>query len=247
MKKVILLILLLTVVTSTFSACGDTPATESSSESATNKVVAITTTTFEKKSETSSLSTETESVSVTTPSVSEKQSKTETTVEPVNEKKLNLDLLSDIGLTYREIMAKRGERISVFTEGGGFRYQFKNGYGLYGWLISAVYEEGNWPKDENGDWIGIDDLPSPSENNKCESIIEIKPEYLFLGMTKSMAASEIGEIYGIKYVETQSADGWNGWGFVSIFSYKDIEINIYTNEKEKIDLDSEVNLFLNDQ
>ena len=140
MKKIILLVLSITLITSTFSACGDTPATDSSSESATSKVVAITTTTTtsEKKSETSSLSTETESVAETTPSVPETQSKIETTVEPVNEKKLNLDLLSDIGLTYGEISAKRGERTDVYVWKGNMFYSFKDGYGGYAWGLNEL-------------------------------------------------------------------------------------------------------------
>ena len=235
MKKVILLILSLAVVTSTFSACGDTPATESSSESATNKVVAITTTTTtsEKKSETSSLSTETESVAETTPSVSEMQSKIETTVDPVSEKKLNLDLLSDIGLTYGEIKAKRGEDTQRIESEGGYRFIHENGYGEYGWSGEADMV---W--NENG-------IKEVKEQAECKQIWNIKPEILFLGMTKSMTVSEIEEVYGIKYDSTHTRtdrDEIPTGEYILIFYFNNIKISVFTTGKDNVNSDSYINI-----
>lgn len=233
MKKVILLILLLTVVTSTFSACGDTPATESSSESATNKVVAITTTTSEKKSETSSLSTETESVAETTPSVPETQGKTETTPEPVSEKKMNLDLLSDIGLTYGEISAKRGGATQRIEGEGGYRFILENGYGEYCWSGEADMV---W--NENG-------IKEVKEQAECKQIWNIKPETMFLGMTKSMTVSEIEEIYGIKYERTHirsDRDEIPTGEYILIFYFNNIKISVFTTDKDNVNSDSYINI-----
>lgn len=218
MKKVILLILLLTVVTSTFSACGDTPATESSSESATNKVVAITTTTSEKKSETSSLSTETESVAETTPSVPETQGKTETTPEPVSEKKMNLNLLSDIGLTYGEISAKRGKLTSAYFEGGGIIYVFENGYGGYSWS-DIDYEGVNYPipTDENNVMAG-DVSPLPKSQAKCGGMWYVQAKDIFLGLDQSVTAAEIEKMYNVEHYKSEDAAPY---GYGTNFIYED--------------------------
>lgn len=195
MKKIILLVLSITLITSTFSACGDTPATDSSSESATSKVVAITTTTTtsEKKSETSSLSTETESVAETTPSVSETQSKIETTVEPVNEKKLNLDLLSDIGLTYEEIGKIHGNLKEVFKlPSGNFCYTFMQGQIGYIWGFDKVYKvEGS-----------SENILLPNTDEKCQSILIFESKDFFLGLNSSVSSYELEKLYDVTHISS---------------------------------------------
>ena len=187
MKKVILLILLLTVVTSTFSACGDTPATESSSESATSKVVAITTTS-EKDSETSYVATETESAVETTPAVSETQSKTETNPEPVSEKKLNLDLLSDIGLTYGQIKEKYGNVSDSRYNEGSHCFIFERSEAYY-WFEYTHY-------------LGINEGDIPRDDEKSIAIDYVYAKNIFLGLESTLSASEIETFYNLNYLGT---------------------------------------------
>jgi hypothetical protein len=273
MRKICLLSLTLASLTAILCACGNTnTATDSenkkessqttvSKSTSTNGKTETSTTNSEtvKRTETSSDLNETENTSETNAEIAETESSSElsaeipvtednkeTNAEPVINHQLNLDLLSDIGLNYDEIAGKRGKRLDIFSDAGGFSYLFKNGSGTYGWPISAVYEEGNWPKDANGNFIKIEDLPKPNAEKKCGIIKNIKTENLLLGITNAMTVSEIEKIYGIKCVDTKSADGWNGWKYVSTFLYGDIEINIYTNEEGKIALDSEVDLLKKD-
>ncbi|NLJ58501.1 MAG: hypothetical protein GX339_06620 [Tissierellia bacterium] len=225
MKKALFLILPLAVTLLIFNGC-NVATTNSSSESATNKVVAITTTTSETESKTSSVSTEKESAVETTLSVPETQSKTETTVEPVNEKKLNLDLLSDIGLTYEEIKAKRGERTDVYVWKGNMFYSFKDGYGGYAWGLNELDygqellsgESFLLPRNENGDLI-ISDTPSPKLDSKCFLIQYAQVKDLFLGLDQSVNTSELEQLYLVKHKE----DGWDAHDstYFSFFMYED--------------------------
>jgi len=212
MKKALFLILPLAVILLIFNSC-NVATTNSSNESATNKVIAITTTS-EKDSKTSSVATETENVVETTLSVPETQSKIETTVESVNEKKLNLDLLSDIGATYEEIKAKRGEQLWVFVKSGGVLYGFKDGYGGYGWgledlnygreLLSGESFPLPW-SDENGYLIN-EESPLPKGEINCNIIWYIQAKDLFLGLEQSATTSEVEENYNVNHDQ----DGWDG-------------------------------------
>ena len=195
MKKVILLLLSLTLITLIFSACGDTPATESSSESATNMVVAITTTTSEKDSETSYVATEKESAVETTLSVPERQSETETETspEPVSEKKLNLDLLSDIGLTYEGIGKIHGNLKEVFKlPNGSFCYTFMQGQVGYIWGFDKVYKvEGS-----------SENILLPNTDEKCQSILIFESKDFFLGLNSSVSSSELEKLYDVTHISS---------------------------------------------
>lgn len=161
-------------------------------------------------------------------------------------KKLNLDLISDIGLTYTQILKKRGSLVKVVRYGGGLSYSFNDGYGGYHWGYENLdYGQEVKPgeafpiaNDGTGSVI-VEKAPLPKEHIKC-FYVQTTPKYLFLGMENSSTISEIKEVYGIKDISTQSANGYDGWEYVSSFQYESINVVIYTHEKENFDLNAQV-------
>jgi len=234
MNKV-MLVLSIALIISTFGACKNSTVTESSSESATSKVVAVTTT---SGTETSYVSTKTEKVAETTPTVSETESQIETSSESVGEKKLNLDLLSDIGLTYEEIREKRGVQLWAFVESGGVIYGFEHGYGGYGWgfddldygreLLSGESFPLPW-SDENGYLIN-EKAPLPKNQIKCGFMWYVQAKDLFIGLDQPATTSEIEEIYSVEHFKPEDAEIY---GYGTNFTYEDKFIWIIA-EKEGI-------------
>ena len=63
--------------------------------------------------------------------------------EPEVKKELNQDLLSDIGLTYSQLVEKHGKLIEAGTTGGGVYYAFQNSPFHYAWSMDSDIE---WDK-----------------------------------------------------------------------------------------------------
>jgi|GEM_PF-2203017 len=162
--------------------------------------------------------------------------------------KLNLDLLADIGRSYSQLLAKRGELIGAEISGGSIEYYFKNGYGAYCWGL----EELDWGQEVSGSWplpwddndnLILADLQKPAAN--CGSIWYVKPSELFLGLERSITSAEIEKSYGLKHIGTESLEDFTIYGnekYISTFSYNGKEILIYTKEKDKVDLGSCINI-----
>ena len=155
---------------------------------------------------------------------------------------LNTDVFSDIGLTYAQIKAKRGNLIEVSGYEGGISYIFENGYGYYCWAYEDL-ESSELPTDENGNIIN-DEAPLPKETVKCFFIGRVKISTLFLGGSESINVSEIGRIENINYGGVHDAAGYDGWQYTVSFSYHDITAVIYSHEEETVNLDSEVTIMV---
>ncbi|MCL2014084.1 MAG: hypothetical protein FWG69_03760 [Oscillospiraceae bacterium] len=168
--------------------------------------------------------------------------------EEEDKPRLNEDLLSDIGLTYPELIKKRGRLKNVIGGEGGVGYKFENGYGGYFWApINLDYgrkikESEGFPKfpiDENNNII-IEKAYLPKPQIKCIFIDNIQIKDLFLEFSSFMEASEIENIYNIKYHGSmdESEFGYQDWEYSSYFTYEDKSITIYTHKKGVIDLNS---------
>lgn len=156
----------------------------------------------------------------------------ETTTTTIEDEvpKLNLDSISDYGLTYTEIEEKRGKLIDVDTSGGGMYYVFENGYGNYEWGmhdIDNIDAISNIREDENGN-RNLDDVPLPMPDVACKHISYIPIERLLLGIKFPATISDIKRISELKYhgfgIEGPNSD------YILGFSYEDnIRVSIGTN------------------
>lgn len=152
-----------------------------------------------------------------------------TTTTAEDEHKLNLDVISDYGLTYSEIEEKRGKLIDVDTSGGGVYYIFENGYGNYEWGmhdIDNIDAISNIKPDENGN-MNLDNVPLPMPDVACKHIDDISIERLLLGIEFPATISDMKEFTELKY------HGFDVGGmksdYVLEFSYEDnIKILIRT-------------------
>jgi len=119
-----------------------------------------------------------------------KAPETTPTKPPEPEYRLNTDLLSDLGLTYGQIRAKRGE-ISKTVQGDlNEKYAFKNMPGAYSFVRDEV---------------------RPAENSDvCKDIVDIPADEFFIGLSKEIEALDIEKIYGIKYLGSVHGYGMDG-------------------------------------
>jgi len=117
------LAIILLIATLAISLCACDTAINQSGETTTTAVVsdAADTTTI---TSTTTISTST-TVTTTTPTTKLHTETTTLDSQPVNEATLNLDLLSDIGLTHEEIEEKRGNITSAVGLDGGNGYIFE--------------------------------------------------------------------------------------------------------------------------
>ena len=162
------------------------------------------------------------------------------------EMKLNLDLLSDLGLTYDELREKRGEVTKAVVLPGGVGYIFEKGYGSYAWGTGDISWDFPTPRDKNGNFI-LDELPPPKEQIQIGGIWHVQAKDLFLGLSQSVGASEIGKMYNLK-IEYESVDeediyeGFYSYSFSCNYEDRTVNISVYTKEIGKINLDSRVNV-----
>jgi len=168
-----------------------------------------------------------------TESVTEESMAAETTTEDTTKKstikhneKLNMDLLSDLGLTYSQIEAKRGKQIKEVMHNGGYGYLFENSFGYY-FFSGRGFSE----KDINGNPI-----PFIVDKEKCSSIWLTNTKDLFLGLSQAIDVFKIEKTFGVNYVKTY----WNELenSYSSVFEYVNIMISIETAKKDVIEPDS---------
>ncbi len=140
---------------------------------------------------------------------------TKTTTEPVIEKKLNVDLISDIGLTYSQLQERYGKLMFAFNKSGGKFYWFENGSGSYGWSgegHSIDYEgEGLLPDEifsllwfEGDGYLKKEAVLLPKSKSKCVEIVDLQATDIFIGLEQPATLSEIEESYNIEFEEVYS-------------------------------------------
>ena len=163
---------------------------------------------------------------------------TTTTTEPVTETKLNDSVFSVIGKTYSEITAMFGELVKITRkiEGGfpAYRFESSDGYYSFGSNIDWNYEEkGTIPTDENGDWI-TDTAPRPKTDAQCGAVWYIPVHEIFLGLTETVNAEKLAEMYGMEHTSSVPAerriDGYDTCNF----KINDFQISIRTEENYMI-------------
>ena len=175
----------------------------------------------------------------------------EDTTEPTAELALNEDLLSDIGLTYSELVEKRGEKVDVYGYGGGIGYCLENGYGTYMWGYDDLdygreldeREGAPVPRDENHNII-VEKVQLPKSDIKCTSITFVKAKYLLLNVSYPLNVSDIESLESMENFHTAKDGIATSFNYATSFLYKKIEIRIYHNNLETIDTDSVVEIFL---
>ena len=117
---------------------------------------------------------------------------------------INIDVISDTGLSYSQICAKRGKLTNAGTVGGGVFFEFENGFGRYAFPCDDYL---SWKYDENGNVILSTIIP-PSDDIPCLSQDRIKLEDLFPGISLPISISEIEQKYNVKCVLTEIDTLW---------------------------------------
>ena len=151
----------------------------------------------------------------------------------VEEPKLNTDLLSRLGLTYKQIKEKHEKLVKVVPVGGGAAYVFDDGFG-YGFPIDQDYF--NIPVDDNGNWI-IEHVPEPKEAIECSIILLYdNAAGLFISLIKETKDADIEKIYGVKHTLTNY--DWDSRTYVSAFTFEDKIVCVQTKREGIIEPDS---------
>lgn len=184
-------------------------------------------------------------------SISEQSSSAAVTTEPETDIKLsvNEDLLSEIGMTYGELIKKHGERVDSrpSTYGGGAGYYLKNGYGAYCWALDDLdcgYElkEGEafpFPLDDEGNIdYSYKRIQSPKEDAKCVGIEPNTAADIIINATLPMSTEKLKDIEGVSdpvldYTDDMYLIGTHRYS--SGFNYKGFRISFYQTEEKIID------------
>lgn len=152
---------------------------------------------------------------------------------PVMEFRINPDVISDLGLTYDQMVEKRGKLKSNTYKG----VRFENGIGNYAW------------KSEGGSFF-IDDYLSPGglpDAGGCNIIDGLKPEELFEGLSYPVSMNIFSKKYGFVPVSIGSEAGLNDL-YYSRFThpmYENLEFIFCTKEYGIIEKDTICELSLN--
>lgn len=189
-------------------------------------------------------------VQTTENDTTEENTTEEDTTEPTVKLAFNEDLLSDIGLTYSELVEKRGEKVNaVQVAGGGIGFYFKNGYsGSYDWGIGDLdygreltREDGYpIPKDENGRLIA-EKVQLPKQDIPCSGISWIDAKDVFRNTSFPFDITDIENIEEVK--NCSYADEGLYLNYCSGFSYNELRFIIDHNDKEKIDSDAKITVY----
>ena len=243
MKKINVLSLTIASITAILCACGNTntatdsenkkdssQTTVSESTSTKGKTVTITTNSETvKKTETSTTVSETVNKAETSAEVNETDDNTETNTEPVINHQLNFDLLSNIGLTYDEIISTYGNLKDVSKlPNGDFCYSFTQGCMGYLWHFDEVNKVGN--------------MLLPNAGVKCGGILIFEAKDFFLELNSSVNPSELEKMYDITYISS----GYNAHDDCNYSDFKldDKYIYVITKESEIISPDSQLQISL---
>jgi len=136
------------------------------------------------------------------------------------EPSLNTDILSDLELTYSQLVQKYGEPINAArSRGGSFWFAFEDN--------SATYF---WSGDDSTDWDGMvewsgdfETFPKPKKDAKCINIMIDSP-VLFRGITLPATVLELEEKYKITHIESDL--NMHDGTMDSCFSYEDKIIRV---------------------
>ncbi len=182
---------------------------------------------------------------LTTETTTTQEETTETTASLA----FNEDLLSDIGLTYPQLVEKRGKKVDAAGR-EGVDFYFENGYGAYSWGYEDLdygreltQEEGYpVPRDENYNIIA-EEVQLPKSDIACRTINKIKAKDLFSNAAFPLDVSDIKNIGGIQDCRWGNDEIVTSFKYYFNFKYNNVEISIYHNDPETIKADSEVRIW----
>lgn len=237
MKKLFFVMVALTLLLAQFCSCARKadPVTTSESESS------------EEESETKKAKTKEEPFYPREDEIEPEEPEIDDFVYGTDGTKLNLKLLSTIGMTYSQVRGTYGELIEAKGSGiGSIYYYFENGYGFHIWNTGQRPDaDFVLPTDENGKVI-LEKIPLPEPQDGCYYIGNLKAEDLFFGLSQATEGQRIEEIYGVKFF----GNGPGPEGYASSFQYKQknvyISIWVHTGEDGMIDPDSKINMKYSD-
>ena len=135
---------------------------------------------------------------------------------------INEDLISDIDTEFIAMIDKRGGVLEII-EGynGGYAYDFKKGRGYY--------------------FFGEDASYVPEDYTQCTRILELPANLVFTGLSTATSDTDLAIAYGMIHIGTFVNDMYDCYS--SMFAYKNVEIEIMTNEKGVILTDSPTAIF----
>lgn len=188
---------------------------------------------------------------LTTETTTTQEETTETTASLA----FNEDLLSDIGLTYPQLVEKRGKKVDAAGR-EGVDFYFENGYGAYSWGYEDLdygreltQEEGYpVPRDENYNIIA-EEVQLPKSDIACRAITKIKAKDILSNVSFPLNAADIAGIDGVMDVRTGKDGISSSYDYASEIFYndstkRDLDIVIYHNDAGTIDADSEAIVLL---
>ena len=186
----------------------------------------------------------------TTENVTTEDTTEEDSTEPTAELAFNEDLLSDIGLTYSELVEKRGEKVDANfitkIDGGGLEYTFEHGQGVYAW----GYDDLDYEREiEPGEAIPFSEIDTnvhlPKSEAPCRFILT-EAKDLFVNASFPMNVSDIKNIDGIEnYRSGEDKDHISSpYDYYSYFFYNGVYVNIMYNNIETIEADSDVQIHM---
>lgn len=111
---------------------------------------------------------------------------------------INTGILSDIGLTYQQLVEKRGELVTNTYKG----VLFKNGIGIYGW------------KSEGSSFSVDNDHTNPGglpDAGGCNVILGLSSSALLTNFTSPMSLDGLCERYGFVLESEETEPGLNGY------------------------------------
>lgn len=145
---------------------------------------------------------------------------------PAAKPRILTEPLSDLGLTYDQMVEKRGKVLAESVKG----IKFKNGLGMYGWKSDLVsYADSSYNK-EGG----------------CNMIFWFKPDELFEGLSYPISIEEFTDKYGLVPISVGKENGLFDC-YASEFShpeYKDVRYLLLTDKPDAIDEDSSCEISL---
>ncbi len=152
---------------------------------------------------------------------------------PVLEFRIVPDIISDLGLTYDQMVEKRGKLRSNTYKG----VRFENGIATYGWKTQGV----SVCNDDHTDPGGLPDAGG------CNWIIGLTPEDLFEGLTYPVSMDIFSAKYGFVPVGIDKEKGMDNcyWSTFTHPMYEGVEFIIWTVEYGIIEEDSGCILSLN--
>ena len=163
----------------------------------------------------------------------------------------NEDLLSDIGLTYSELVEKHGEKVDVKGCEGGIGYVLVNGYGAYAWGLDELdygkeLQTGEGyplPRDASGN-ILYEDIQLPDAEQPCRYIFQIKAKDAFVDASFPLNVSEIQSMNDISNYSSGEDGIATSFKNYLTFEYDKVIVSVYYNDPDTIDSNSRVDIRL---